>query len=382
MESIQPVRPPMSQQPPQRIDVDNQQQTQQQQQTSSLLGDKTAEMKQATKQQQRDKRDSHDNIPDVDISLAYKRKSLKHRIECGTLVTINNDEIEELKRILGVRKCQMYKNHENMSSCVVCDEQCDNQRGEFAVETVLFIPNKNDPAYDNLGRFRIELPRISCHECSAEYATANNIRTNNNNNNNNNDIILSLGQTWQNYQNGNLKSNINNNNNNNINKPSSHSSAQSASLSGVGNIAGIVSPVGAGNPNDDDNKIDNNNNNNNNNISNDNNNNNKLVCDNSNNNNNNNNNNRDGAFEAERDPFDDGFLICTQLVKTGGADQGGLQVGDVFVEFGHYSKKRFPGLKSIANLVRRSAGKEINVVVWRKLEVKTFIYLFVCLYNE
>jgi len=72
--------------------------------------------------------------------------------------------------------------------------------------------------------------------------------------------------------------------------------------------------------------------------------------------------------EAERDPFDDGFLICTQLVKTGGADQGGLQVGDVFVEFGHYSKKRFPGLKSIANLVRRSAGKEINVVVWRKLE--------------
>ena len=73
--------------------------------------------------------------------------------------------------------------------------------------------------------------------------------------------------------------------------------------------------------------------------------------------------------EPERDPFDDGFLICTQLVKTGGADQGGLQVGDVFVEFGHYSSKRFPGLKAIANLVRRSAGKEILVVVWRKLEV-------------
>jgi len=74
--------------------------------------------------------------------------------------------------------------------------------------------------------------------------------------------------------------------------------------------------------------------------------------------------------EAEADPFDDGFLICTQLVKTGGADQGGLQVGDVFVEFGHYSKKRFPGLKSIANLVRRSAAKDINVVVWRKQEIK------------
>ena len=57
--------------------------------------------------------------------------------------------------------------------------------------------------------------------------------------------------------------------------------------------------------------------------------------------------------EAERDPFDDGFLICAQLVKTGGADQSGLQVGDVFVEYGHCSKKRFPGLKSIANLMRR-----------------------------
>jgi len=34
-------------------------------------------------------------------------------------------------------------------------------------------------------------------------------------------------------------------------------------------------------------------------------------------------------------------------------------------------KKRFPGLKSIANLVRRSAGKEIPVVVWRKLEVNS-----------
>ena len=84
--------------------------------------------------------------------------------------------------------------------------------------------------------------------------------------------------------------------------------------------------------------------------------------------NNNNQNNNNNSNDMDRDPFDDGFLICTQLVKTGGADQGGLQVGDVFVEFGHYSKKRFPGLKSIANLVRRSAGKEIPVVVWRKLE--------------
>jgi len=72
--------------------------------------------------------------------------------------------------------------------------------------------------------------------------------------------------------------------------------------------------------------------------------------------------------ENDQDPFEDGFLICTQLVKTGGADQGGLQVGDVLVEFGHYSKARFPGLKSIAMLVRKSCGKEIPVVIWRKLE--------------
>jgi len=79
-------------------------------------------------------------------------------------------------------------------------------------------------------------------------------------------------------------------------------------------------------------------------------------------------NNNNNNHNHEQDPFDDGFLICTQLVKTGGADQGGLQVGDILVEFGHYSKARFPGLKSIAMLVRKSAGKEIPVVVWRKLE--------------
>ena len=67
-------------------------------------------------------------------------------------------------------------------------------------------------------------------------------------------------------------------------------------------------------------------------------------------------------------PYEDGSLIYTQLVKTGGADQGGLQVGDVFVEFGIYSNKNFPGLKSIAALVRRSATVGIPCVVWRKLE--------------
>ncbi|ETO05137.1 hypothetical protein RFI_32260 [Reticulomyxa filosa] len=66
--------------------------------------------------------------------------------------------------------------------------------------------------------------------------------------------------------------------------------------------------------------------------------------------------------------LEDGFLICTQLVKTGGADQGGLQVGDVLVEFGHYNKSRFPGLKSIAALVRKSPEKDIPVILWRKLE--------------
>ncbi|ETO09164.1 phosphatidylinositol-4,5-diphosphate 3-kinase, partial [Reticulomyxa filosa] len=84
---------------------------------------------------------------------------------------------------------------------------------------------------------------------------------------------------------------------------------------------------------------------------------------NSNNNNNNNNNNI-----TNQQVLEDGFLICTQLVKTGGADQGGLQVGDVMVEFGHYNKSRFPGLKSIAALVRKSPEKDIPVILWRKLE--------------
>jgi len=185
----------------------------------------------------------------------------------------------------------------------------------------------------NLGRFRIELPRIACYECSTEYASINGI----NNVAPTNDE--SLGKIWQNYKNGQLKLNSN---------------KSSQSKPSVLSPVSIQSPVATKDKDDEKMNVDH------------------------------------GAdpmqpssqqpipskdckttlplSEAERDPFDDGFLICTQLVKTGGADQGGLQVGDVFVEFGHYSKKRFPGLKSIANLVRRSAGKEINVVVWRKLE--------------
>jgi len=294
MEAMQPVRPPLSQQPPQRID---------------------------TADHVEDNDNNKDSIPDVDISSAYKRKSLKHRIECGIRCIIGNEEVEELKLILGNRKCQMYQGNDTISSCVVCDDQCIN--GEFAVETVVFIPNKNDPTYDNLGRFRIELPRIACYECSTEYASMNcinNVAATNDN--------RSLGKIWQNYKNGQLK----------LNNIKSNESSSSA-----------LSPVSTKDKDDE-----------------------KMTdnmplpqqqplqskdC-----------KTTLPLSEAERDPFDDGFLICTQLVKTGGADQGGLQVGDVFVEFGHYSKKKFPGLKSIANLVRRSAGKEINVVVWRKLE--------------
>ena len=373
MEALQPSRPPMSQQPPQRIDGNN---------NNQVTITNKIENKEADKSQTSPTNNKDIGIPDVDISKAFKRRSLKHRIECGILVNIGKQEIEELSIILGQKKCQMFDGsfNDNISSCVVCDEQCIS--GEFAVETVLFIPNKNNTNSDNLGRFRMDLPRIACRECSAEYQQENNIIKVGGGNNNDN--IKSLGRVWQMHQNGELTQKqtdqsvqqqtqqIQHQHQRQHQHQHQHQNQSSSSLSGInmqqvptipaaggGNIGG--GNIGGGNINvgvndNDDNKI-------------------GLPSDqgqsqqissyqgqqqmNSPNN----------VHEAERDPFDDGFLICTQLVKTGGADQGGLQVGDVFVEFGHYSKKRFPGLKSIANLVRRSAGKEINVVVWRKLEV-------------
>lgn len=277
MESLQPSRPPLSQQPPpQRIDTDR---------------------------RSNSNNDSDPSQSAVNISLAYKRKKVKHRIECDKRVKTGASEVSELRSILGPRKCQMYKK-DAITACVVCDEQCVN--GKFAVETVLFIPNKGT-SYDHLGRFRTELPRIACLECSAEYASINAV----------NDLItneaqLSLGQTWTNYINASTKSMQQ--------KPAIVSDKEDEKQQ-----VPMASAQALNTPSMQ-------------------------------------------MSEAERDPFDDGFLICTQLVKTGGADQGGLQVGDVFVEFGHYSKHKFPGLKSVANMVRRSAGKEINVVVWRKLE--------------
>jgi len=61
-----------------------------------------------------------------------------------------------------------------------------------------------------------------------------------------------------------------------------------------------------------------------------------------------------------------GFLVCTQLVKTGGADRAGLQVGDIFARLGHMNKDNFKDLKAVANFIRRSANQHIEAVVLRK----------------
>jgi len=219
---------------------------------------------------------------------SYKRKSMKHEVECSVRVSMNENDIEELKAILGENRWELFDIN-SLNSCVVCEDHC--VEGILAIEEILFIPNKNNSS-DNSNRFLLELPRICCHECALDFAQrqATPIAETS---------LRSLGQAFKEFEDKKSKVNDRENNNNSNNQQ--------------------VSP----------------------------------------------------SSEAERDPFDDGFLICTQLVKTGGADQGGLQVGDVFVEFAHYTKQRFPGLKSVANLVRRSAGKEIPVVVWRKLEVNS-----------
>jgi len=62
-----------------------------------------------------------------------------------------------------------------------------------------------------------------------------------------------------------------------------------------------------------------------------------------------------------------GFMVCTQIVKSGGADIAGLKAGDIFTQFGNLTKDNFKGLKSVANFVRRSANKTFEVVVLRQM---------------
>jgi len=62
-----------------------------------------------------------------------------------------------------------------------------------------------------------------------------------------------------------------------------------------------------------------------------------------------------------------GFIVCTQLVRTGRADLAGLKAGDVFTKFGNMTKENFEGLKSVANFVRRNASKSFEAVVLRQV---------------
>lgn len=74
----------------------------------------------------------------------------------------------------------------------------------------------------------------------------------------------------------------------------------------------------------------------------------------------------EGAVTGEAGVNQSGFLVCTQLVKTGGADKAGLQVGDIFQRLGYITKENFHDLKEIANYIRRSANQSIEAVVFRK----------------
>lgn len=62
-----------------------------------------------------------------------------------------------------------------------------------------------------------------------------------------------------------------------------------------------------------------------------------------------------------------GFMVCTQIVKKGGADLAGLKAGDIFLQFGDLTKDNFEGLKAVANFVRRSANKTFQAIVQRQV---------------
>jgi len=80
------------------------------------------------------------------------------------------------------------------------------------------------------------------------------------------------------------------------------------------------------------------------------------------------NNSSSSGGESLRSMVDQkGFLVCTQLVKTGGADLAGLKAGDIFTQFGNICKENFEGLKSVANFVRSRANQSFQAVVLRRV---------------
>lgn len=98
---------------------------------------------------------------------SFKRKSMKHEVECRIRVSINDNDIEELKIILGEDRWELFDIN-CLTSCVVCEDHCIE--GVLAIEEILFIPNKNGSSTDNSNRFLMELPRICCNECASDFA--------------------------------------------------------------------------------------------------------------------------------------------------------------------------------------------------------------------
>jgi len=259
----------------------------------------------------------------------FKVKSSKHWVsEWKTKVTDVELEWQEIRSSLNENAQPYLMTLSPLNSCCLCDDIV--VEGHFAVETLMFIP-KNNPNQ----RFYCQIPRLCCDTCSDHELQLNGKHSNSE--------ISTIRECWNKFQKSirkekeqdknvevkiaNTKENINANTNTNTNINTNTNVNANANTNTNANINANTNVS----INDQD-------------IT-------SLT-----------------KQDSDQEVLEDGFLICTQLVKTGGADQGGLQVGDIVVEFGHYSKARFPGLKSIATLVHKSAGKEIPVVVRRKLE--------------
>jgi len=283
----------------------------------------------------------------------FKVKSSKHWISSWkTKMKDKEAELKELQSTLNETTRMYLSTQSQINHCCLCDDVCSE--GFFAVETILLIPKDNSTQ-----RFHYEVPRICCNSCS-EHEMPQQNKDKENIDKSGGEVVGRIYEWWLKYQKQKDKEKKKNNTNNNVNANINSNTSTTAATTATG--VNVISNTSNATATTTINATSTNAN---------------AVGGNNNNNNTNNSNEVNMHKDIEnlslkdRDnsaPLEDGFLICTQLVKTGGADQGGLQVGDVLVEFGHYSKARFPGLKSIATLVRRSAGKEIPVVVWRKLE--------------
>lgn len=277
--------------------------------------------------------------------ILYSRLDLK--IQHGRKCTISPEDAQTIGKSIASENQLPVDFDFHIDSCLLC--QAPVTEGDYTVETVALIPKRGHPNARNFKRVTLTLPRLSCVECSKDNAEGQGV-TRIETDSMSMLSIYNCGGTNPapspteaqprpapghvrfppirsppNVRYPQMRSQR-------LQNPREAAAWSLNSQGKAGDLSSSSSPLPGENPLDEPEKA--------------------------------------GGDGQNRARLDEGFLVCTQLVKTGGADQAGLQVGDIFVKFGHFEKPEMGTicLKDIANFVRRSHDKKIHAVVLRRIQ--------------